>query len=400
VPGYLLVRGAKQLLTLHGRGTPRRGVAMRDIGLITDGAVLAKDGVIVEVGPSRRVENLAGARAATEVDATGRVVLPGLVDSHTHLIHGGPWLAHFENRLAGCPQDPARGFRTAAQALRTVSARRLELRAGAVVHTMARHGTTTIEAKSGFGGDQTGEMKILRVLSKLHGKPLDVVSTVAVAPPSLAAADLQRTAAPWLAKVARRRLAAFADIFPLEWRYPTADLAAALRLARALGFQLRMHEHPALGVELGAVSVDLAGACGDAEVRLLAASETIATVLPGAAFHLHTHQYPPARALVDTGAAVALASDFNPEGSPVYSLQGAVGLACVRLGLLPSEAIAAATINAAHALRMGDRVGSIEPGKQADLIVLNASDYREMGYWYGINLVHTTIKKGVVIASQ
>lgn len=379
----LLVRGAKQLLTLHGPATARHGAAMCELGIIADGAVLMENGMITEVGPTRRVENLVAARSAEVIDATGRVVMPGFVDSHTHLVYGGA--------CQQPPEDVAQAVRAARQAIHTVSARRAELRAAGIAAAMARHGTTTVEAKTGFGGDHTGEWKILRVLARLAGKPLDVAATIGLP-------GTGGDVAAWLGKVAHRRLAGFAGNCGLDGHDDDA-VRESLNTARELGFGLKLQDSPALAVELGAISVDLACPADAREIRALADSQTVATVLPVPPF-CSGAEGPPARALVDAGAAVALATAFNPLLSPTYSMQMAIWLACLRLKMTVAEAISAATINGAHALGLGARLGSLELGKQADLLVLNVPEYRELGCWFGINLVHTTIKKGAVIQAR
>ena len=403
------------MLTLHGSEEPRRGSALRELGIIPDGALLIGNGKIEEVGPSRRVENLAPARDAFEIDASGKVVMPGFVDSHTHLVYGVPWLKEYENRAAQLGGDvfERTSLRASVQAVHTVSARRLEWRAQTTVAGMVRHGTTTLEAKSGYGLDQSGEVKILRVLAALDGQPLDVFATL------LAALDIQgeyrRNTWDYLSwfsttlmpKVRHRRLASFVDVITDGGGLTLEQAERYLEIARELGFLIKVHADQfrrtgsvPLAVRVGAVSVDHLDHSSPEDIDMVARSGTIATLLPGAAFHLGHGRYPPARALIDAGAAVALASNLNPETCPTYNMQMILSLACTQMHMTPAEAISAATVNGAHALRCAGRAGSFEPGKQADVLVMNASDYREIPYHFGVNAVAMTIKRGVAIYDE
>jgi imidazolonepropionase len=409
-----LVRGASQLLTLRGDRGPRRGAALRDLGIVENGAVLIKDGVIVDAGPAHRVEKLPAARDACEVKATGRVVMPGFVDSHTHLIFGRPRLTDYEMRLAGASYGEIAaaggGILSSVQAVRRMSAAQLRVQARAHIEAMALHGTTTLEAKSGYALDEAGELKTLHLLAKLNGDPLDIVPTYLgahIVPPEYSGrADyyIDWVAANMMVGIARRKLARFVDIYCDDGAFTLDQSRRYLENARRLGFGLKIHAEQfartgaaQLAVELEAASADHLEQAGAEDIRALAQSNTIATLLPGSVFHLGLRAYAPARALIEAGAAVALATDFNPGTSPTYSMQMVLSLACTEMRMTPAEAITAAAINGAHALRCADRVGSLEPGKQGDLIVLNASDYRELPYYFGTNNVHATIKAGRVL---
>jgi imidazolonepropionase len=398
----VLVRGARQLITLHAPREPRRGPALKELGIIRDGALLMEDGRIVEVGPSRRVENLAQSRNAHEIDATGRVVMPGFVDCHTHLVSGVPWLNESDAPADGIEHQPGT-FGLAIRPVRYSSTSRLEARARQVVDGMIRHGTTTLEAQSGSGVDETGELKILRVLAKLHRAPLDVVPTFL----NPQAIPLSRTCSELMPKIHRRGLARFAAFRCDEHVFNMEQANRYLEAARGLGFRLKVHTGEGrqnLGVGLAvaqeAISADHLDYLDRSDVELLARSNTMAVLLPGAAFHAGCSRYAPARQLIDAGAAVALATDFNPSTSPTYSMQMIVALACAQMRMTPEEAICAATFNAACAIGCEQRVGSLEAGKSADLIILNASDYREIPYHFGVNLVRMTVKRGETVYQE
>ncbi len=399
----ILIRRARQLLTLRGPEGPRRGAALADLGLVDNGAVLVRDGLIEAAGPSPEVERLG--RNAKVVDAAGRVVMPGFVDSHTHLVFGVPRLRDYEMRLGGASYAEIAaaggGILSSVRAVRDMPEAQLAEQARAAVAAMARHGTTTVEAKSGYGLDEETELKMLRVAREAGAEPtyLGAHST----PPEFANADayVDWMCARMLARV--RGLARFVDIYCDV--FTTEQARRHLRCAAGLGFALKLHADQfvrtgaaQLAVELGAVSADHLEMATEDDIAALARSTTIATLLPGSVWHLGLSGYAPARRLIEAGAAVALGTDFNPGTSPTYSMQMALSLACTEMRMSPAEAIAAATINGAHALGAADRAGSLEPGKQADIVIMNVSDYREIPYYFGTNNVALTLKRGVEVA--
>ncbi len=410
----VLVRGARQLLTMRGPSGPRRGAALRDLGLIEDGAVLIRDGSIASLGPGRRVENLSEARRALEIDASGRVVAPGFVDSHTHLVCGPARLMDYEMRIAGASYQQiaqaSGGILMSMRALRETPIRRLLLQARRTLDGFIRHGTTTLEAKSGYGLDETGERKALRAVQALNGKPLDLVPTYlgahAVPPEYSGRADeyIQWICTRLMPKIWRRKMARFADVCCEEGAFNMQQVRRYLEAARDLGFPLKVHAEQfshtgaaRLAIEMGAVSADHLDYIDPADISMLAESPVVAALLPGAVFHLGLDHYAPARALIDAGAAVALATDFNPGTSPTFNMQMILSLACAHMRMTPAEAFSAATINGAYALGCAGQAGSIEVGKDADLVIFDAADYREIPYHFGVNLVELTMKRGAVI---
>lgn len=400
MPSSVLIRGARQLLTLRGAAEPRRGPALRELGIIPDGALLIQDGRIVEAGPSRRVENLVEARHAREIDVTGHVVMPGFVDCHTHLVCG-PVLG----------SQPQEALAAALHAVQHDSTSRLESRAHQIVNGMARHGTTTLEAKSGYGADAAAELKTLRVLRRIEQHPLDVVSTL-LSPRAIPnggdpAAYLDWFCTEVMPRIKHRGLARFADFYAAAPAFTAEHGGRYLEAARALGFHLKMHAAEfepdgcvPLAVALGAVSADHLDYATADDVELLARSQTMAVLLPGPAFYLGRDHQTPARALIDAGAAVALGTNFDSAASPGYSMQMIVSLACAQLHMTPAEALCAATFNAACAIGCGRQTGSLETGKLADVIVLHAADYREIPCRFGVNQVRMTIKRGVTVYQE
>jgi imidazolonepropionase len=389
----VLIRGARQLVTLRGPERPRRGAELSDLGIISDGALLIRDGRIAEAGPTRRVENLGVARNVREIDAAGRVVMPGFVDGQTQL-----WPQGSQSPTAGAGAEPGRGSRR----LSALSSRTLAARARAVLAGMARHGTTTVCVAPSAAPDPSTELKMLRVLAGLHSKPLDVLAAyvgVQGKPAGEPEALVEMLCTKIMPAVSRRKLARFAVG---NCRAFEPDVTRRfLDSARKLGFQLRVWAGASrfavpLAVEMEAFSITLDD-IGEEEIRLLAGSRTSALLQPASLFVRRSERPALTRTLIESGAAIALASGFGLEDGPTYNMQMILSLACSEMRMSPAEAITAATINAAHALGCGADCGSFEPGKRADVLILNVEDYRDLSARFGINHTHMVFKNGTAI---
>ncbi len=413
----LLITGASQLLTLHGSG-PRRGDSLSNLGLIKDGALLVRDGLIAVVGTRAEVEALPEARGAEKLDLGGRVALPGFVDSHTHLIHAASRAEEYELKIAGASyEEIARkggGILNSVKKLRAATSEALKKRALAALKQFAAHGTTTIEAKSGYGLDVTSELKILRLHKELAAEqPLEIVSTFLgahVVPVEFrgkaggAERYIQLIEQNMLPEIGESRLAEFCDVFCDRGAFTVEQSKRVLQAGRQWGLSPRLHAEQLsrtgaarLAILLRAASCDHLEHVNKGDIQALGKSETVATLLPGCDFHLGLKQYAPARALIEAGAIVSLATDYNPGTSPTLSMPMILSLACAQLRMTPAEAIAAATMNAAYALRREKDIGSLEVGKQADIAVFEVADYREIPYYFGVSHCWMTVKRGRVI---
>jgi imidazolonepropionase len=399
----LLVRDVAQVVSPAGRGAPLRGRALRELEIVEDAYVLCRDGVVAEVG---RMRDLGGSGDdAVELDGRGCAALPGLVDCHTHACFAGDRAAEFELRASGATYEAlhAAGGGIVSTVRATRAAGEEVLHAAVARHRgwMLAHGTTTFEAKSGYGLDRETELAQLRAIRAAGGVPTWLGAHAV--PPEFASGDryLDFALAEVLPEAAQ--LAEAADVFLERGAFDVAQARRYLEACSGEGLTLRLHADQfteaggvRLGVELGARSVDHLEATGEEGVRTLAASDVAAVLLPVAALFLG-RPMPPGRALVDAGAAVALATDFNPGSAFCESLPVVCALACTQLGLTPAEALAACTVNPAHVLGRADRIGRIAPGYAADIVLLGAPDWRYLAYHLGGADVAGVVKGGELV---
>ncbi|GAB4538195.1 MAG: imidazolonepropionase [Anaerolineae bacterium] len=417
----LLIHHASQVVTCASPQGPKRGAAMADVGLVLDGAVAIADGQIVAVGPSRELDAAYAPRQ--RIDASGKVVCPGFVDPHTHLVYAGDRVAEFEMRIQGATymqiMQAGGGIISTTRATRSATVEELVAASRPRLDTMLALGTTTVEVKSGYGLDTPNELKMLQAAADLDARhPADLVPTFLGAhavPPEykerpgqyvdLVIEDMLPQVAAWYraSTFAARGVPLFCDVFCEEGVFDRDQSRRVLQAGLAHGLPAKMHADEfvslagvSLAVELGAVSVDHLDVTPPAEIEALAASSTVGVVLPAVNFNLGASHFADARAMIDAGVALALATDINPGSAPCPSMPLVMAIACRYQRLLPAEALNASTINAAHAIGLGERIGSLEAGKQADLLIINAPDYRHLAYQFGANLVEGVIKRGRV----
>jgi imidazolonepropionase len=417
----LLIYDAAQVLTLASPDGPKRGTSMRDLGIIPDGAVAIHDGRVLDVGSS--VELRSKVRAAKSLYAGRHLVMPGFVDPHTHLVWAGERAHEFEMRVAGLSymeiMAAGGGIMSTVQHTRSAGLSRLLAETRPRLQRMLAHGTTTVEIKTGYGLNIGDELKQLRAIRHLqdefpgtlvptflgaHAVPVEYQGRadeyVDLVVEEMIPAVAEEVSRSWASEVPP----VFCDVFCEEGAFSLVQSQRVLEAGKALGLGLKIHvdEFKALGgtrlaVDLGATSADHLVCTPADEIELLARSDTIAVALPGTPFGLGHHDYTPARALIDAGGAVALATDCNPGTCWCENMQWMIALACRYMDMTPAETISAATINAAHAVGLGGEVGSLEPGKRADLILLDVPSYQHLAYRFGTNMVQTVIVEGGVI---
>jgi imidazolonepropionase len=392
---------------------------MADLAIIEDGAVLVRGPSIAVAGGSREVEKQASPRAR-RIHARGRVVMPGFVDAHTHPVFAGTRADEYEMRSRGLTyQQIAQaggGIRSTVRKTRAATEAELFEMALPRVRWFLKHGTTTIEAKSGYGLTVEDELKILRVIRRLAQEtPLEMAPTFLGAheipdeyrsedDPAARERYISLVTDVMLPRVAAEGLAEYSDIFCESHVFNVEESRRVLARARDLGLGIRFHADQLsltgggrLAAELKAATADHLEWIDDEGIEQLRRAGVLAVLLPGAVFNLGLSRYAPARRMIEAGVGVVLATDFNPGSSPTPSMQMILSIACTQMRMTPAEAVTAATVNAAYSLNRGDRVGSIEPGKQADIVVFDCPDYRQIPYLFGVNHALTVVKKGRVV---
>jgi imidazolonepropionase len=420
IDGATLLINIGQLLTLtlSGKPGPRRGPKLKQLGILHDAAVLCIGGKIVSVGTTKEALRDAWitkrGKRITEIDCSGKVVVPGFVDSHTHPVFTTPRLVDFEKRVEGASYEEIAaaggGIRSSLAGVRDAKLTELTGHVTRALHHMAADGTTTVEAKSGYGLTLESELKSLQAIRDAASNwPGTVVATLLGAhtvPKEFAgrsAEYVELVCREMIPRAAKHKLAQFVDVFCDKVAFSLAETEQLFAAATSHGLAARAHvgqlSETALEplLRFNPASFDHMDHVSDHDLSLLAKRDTVATLVPGANYFLGMKEYPNARRLIDAGVPVAIATDYNPGTSPTLSMPMAMSLACTQMKMSPAEATAAATINGAWALRMAGRKGSIEPGKDADFAVFDVADYREIPYWFGMNYCAMTIINGRMV---
>jgi imidazolonepropionase len=421
----LIIHRAATLLTCASNGKPKRGTDLRNTESIKDGAIAVDKGRIIAVSDSAEI--LRQFESKNAIDANGKVVAPAFVDCHTHAVFAGNRLDEFEAKIKGADYleilAAGGGINSTVRQTRQASANDLSEQSRQRLDAMLRCGTATAEVKTGYGLDLATEFRMLDTIAELdQTHVIEIVPTFlpahAIAPEFAGKADdyvdlICREMLPlawnWFqdSHFPLCKVPFFCDVFCERNAFDLRQSRRVLTTARALGFQLKAHvdEFTNLGaaqmaIELGAVSIDHLDATSASEIKLLAKSKTVAVVTPAVNFNFGAKEFADARRLIEAGCAVAVATDYNPGSAPCASLPVALAIACRYQKLLPAEAFNAATINAAFACGIGSRVGSLEVGKQADIVIFNTNDYRQIVYEFGANLVETVIKNGRIVVGE
>ena len=413
----LLLVNIRQLLTLAGPTGPRRGTDLSELGIIENGAVLCVGGKIVSAGKTKDALRDSWIKKnrgrLEELDCAGKVVLPGFVDSHTHPAFVSPRLVDFEKRVAGATYEQMAetggGIRSSVMGVREARKSQLAERVVIALREMSCSGTTTVEAKSGYGLSLEAELKSLEAIWDAGQKwPGTVVPTLLgahVVPQEFRdkpQAYVALVCEQMIPQAAKRKLAQFVDVFCDSGAFGEEDSVRIFQAARRNGLQVRAHVSQLKRtplqrlLEFNPASLDHLDHLDADDIARLAGSNTVATLVPGANYFLGLKNYPPARNLIDGGVAVALATDYNPGSSPTANMPFVLSLACTHMKMSPAEAISAATVNGAWALRLHEHKGSIEAGKDADLAIFEVEDYREITYWVASDRCSHSVLNGRV----
>jgi imidazolonepropionase len=408
----LAIINCAQVVTLAGPARPRVGAEMRELGIIERGGLIVRDGLIQKAGPTAEIEKLVDSDTVVIDLHCDHMLLPGFVDAHTHPVFSGTRVGEFEERSKGATYEEiaARGggIQSTVNATREAWEDRLLHESWRFTDWFLQSGTTTIEAKSGYGLSVEDELKILRIINKFdEGTPLRYVPTFLGAhsvPPEYRSRRDQYVSLiieEMLPAVANEKLAEFCDVFCEEKVFTTDEAWKILSAARCHELGLRIHADQLslsggaqLAAELGTVTADHLEHTDAAGIAALKRANVQPVLLPGSVYALGSSRYPAAREMIDAGLAVVLATDFNPGSSPTPSIPMILSLAATQMKMTPAEGITAATINAAYSLNRGHEIGSLEPGKIADFVLYNSLDYRDLAYWFGINLVWRVYTRG------
>jgi imidazolonepropionase len=420
----LIIANIGQLVTCASPNGPKRGTEMRDVGIIENGAVVISDGKFVEVGSSDQITS--EFLSDDVVDAGGRVVCPGFVDPHTHIVYAGNRLDEFELKIQGSDYlkilENGGGILSTVNATRAASFEHLVELGLQRLNRMLACGTTTCEIKTGYGLDTEAELKMLRVIEELEkNHAVDIVPTFLAAHTipdefkgdtdayvDLICEVMLPQAWKWYedSQFATAMTPFFCDVFTERNAFDVAQSSRILEAAKNIGFGVKAHVDQftnfggsRMGIDLNAISVDHLDAVSDEEIEELASSHTIGIIIPTENFNAGKTQFAPARRMIDSGCAIAISTDYNPGSAPCPSQQMAMAIACRYQKLLPGEALNAATINAAHSIGLGSAIGSIEEGKNADLVIMAATDYREIPYEFGLSKAAAAFKNGIKVYS-
>lgn len=410
VKADLSIINAHELLTVrNGDKGPRIECDLKELGIIENGAIAVKDGKIIAVGETKDIKNIASKKI---LDASGKVVMPGFVDCHTHLVFAGSREDEFAKKIQGKSYleilKEGGGILSTVKATRKATKDELMRNSRKALDSMLMHGTTTTEVKSGYGLDLKNEIKCLEVINALNREHcMDIVPTFLGAhavPPEFKGnreGYVKLVANEMMPEIARRGLAEYCDVFCEKGVFLVDDARNILGRARSLGMKLKLHADELswnsgaeLAAELKAASADHLDYISNDGIKRMTEERIIGVLLPGVPFHLMTNKYAPARKMIKGGMVVALATDYNPGSCPTESMQMIIALACREMKLSPAEAIVASTINAAYAIGRAEEVGSLEVGKKADMIILDVPNHRHVPYHFGVNLVENVIKNG------